>query len=106
MTTAKARALRKSQTATEARLWQHLRGRRLSSYKFRRQEAIGPYIVDFVSYERKLIIELDGSQHGPNEEYDKTRTRRLVAGGFKVLRFWDNDVFKNIDGVLETIATG
>jgi very-short-patch-repair endonuclease len=75
----------------------------LESFKFRRQQPIGQYIVDFVSFEKRLVIELDGSQHAIAKEKDKNRDRWLNQEGYVVLRFWDNEVFENLEGVLETI---
>ena len=71
--------------------------------KFRRQEPMGSYIADFVSYESKIVIELDGGQHAENNKKDKERDGWFKRQGYEVLRFWDNEVFKNKDGVLETI---
>mgnify|MGYP000350114428 FL=1 len=96
-----ARNLRKNQTDAEQVLWLQFRNRRFLNYKFRRQFVIEPYIVDFVCLDLKLIIELDGSQH--NEEVDAERTLFLTQLGFKVVRFWNNDVFTNLEGVLEQI---
>jgi very-short-patch-repair endonuclease len=95
--------LRKYSTDTERFLWSKLRNKRFEGLKFRRQEPIGKYIVDFVCYEKKLIIECDGSQHIANEKKDKIRDEYLKKQGFYVLRFWDTDVLQNIDGVLEVI---
>jgi len=96
-----ARNLRRKQTDAERKLWSILRGRQFENSKFRRQEPIGKYIVDFVSLERELIIELDGGQHNQQSEMEKdeTRTKWLERKGFRVLRFWNNDVLQNIDGV-------
>ncbi len=96
------RELRKNQTEAEKILWNFLRSRQLEGLKFRRQEQIGGYIVDFVCYNRKLIIELDGSQH-LNSDEDQTRDQWLKSQGFTVLRFWNNDVMKNLEGVLLVI---
>ena len=96
-----ARNLRKNQTDAEKVLWRQLRDRQLLNYKFRRQFVIEQYIVDFVCLDLKLIIELDGSQH--NEEVDSERTLFLTQRGFKVIRFWNNDLFTNLAGVLEQI---
>lgn len=96
-----ARQLRKNMTDAERRLWQHLRSKQTLGYKFRRQEPIGSYIVDFVCYEKKLIIEVDGGQHLEKQaEYDKARDAWLKEQGFTVLRFWNNHVLGNTDGVL------
>ncbi|OGZ33977.1 MAG: hypothetical protein A2Y98_00720 [Candidatus Portnoybacteria bacterium RBG_19FT_COMBO_36_7] len=90
--------LRKSSTPQEIILWLRLRSSRLG-YKFRRQHSIGKYIVDFYCPKKRLIIEIDGSQH-IDSEYDKKRDGYLENLDFKVLRFWDNDVNNNLDGVL------
>ncbi len=97
-----AKNLRKNVTDTEKYLWNFLRGNQLEGFKFRRQQPIGKYIIDFVNLERKIIIELDGGQHLENKE-DKLRDRWLEEQGYEVLRFWDNEVFMNIEGVLEFI---
>ena len=101
----KTRELRKNSTPQEITLWTLLRNRRYKDYKFRRQYPIGNYIVDFVCRDKKLIIELDGGQHNePNNiEYDKSRTEFLKSKGYKVIRFWNNDVDNNIEGVFEVI---
>ena len=87
----------------EARMWYFLRDRRLNGYKFIREQAIGIYIADFVCRQKKLIVEIDGGQHADQIEYDKQRTKFLQLQGYRVLRFWNNDVFSNIDRVLERI---
>ena len=99
------KSLRARQTQAESLLWYHLRNRHLLELKFRRQVVIGPYIVDFICFEKNLIIELDGGQHNeePKKAYDNNRTRYLEARGFSVLRFWNNDVIKSITCVLEQI---
>jgi very-short-patch-repair endonuclease len=99
----KARALRKNQTDVELLLWQQLRNRRLCSYKFRRQFPIAPYVADFACLELKLIIELDGGQHADQISYDNQRSLFLEQRGFKVIRFWNNDVIQNTTGILEAI---
>jgi very-short-patch-repair endonuclease len=99
----KARLLRKNQTDVEQLLWKQLRNRRFYNYKFRRQYPIEPYIVDFACLELKLIIELDGGQHANQKDYDDQRSLFLEKQGFKVIRFWNNDVIQNTDGVLEVI---
>ncbi len=96
-----SQTLRNNLTDVEQKIWYRLRQRQLKNHKFRRQQIIGRYIVDFVCLERKLIIEIDGGQH--TEECDKVRTEFLQNEGYKVLRFWNNDVLNNIDGILETI---
>ena len=97
-----AKNLRKNTTDTEKYLWKYLRGNQLAGFKFRRQHPIGKYIVDFVNLERKIIIELDGGQHLENKK-DKLRDMWLEEQGYEVLRFWDNVVFNNIEGLLEII---
>ena len=94
--------LRKEPTPAESKLWPRIRNDQLG-VTFRRQHAIGNYIPDFCSPKAKLIIELDGSQHLEQEEYDKERTKYLEADGYKVIRFWNNDVTNNIEGVILTI---
>ncbi|MCB0119709.1 MAG: endonuclease domain-containing protein [Anaerolineales bacterium] len=94
--------LRKELTPAEAKLWAYLRNDQLG-VSFRRQHAIGNYIPDFVCIEKKLIIELDGSQHLEQEEYDKERTQYLESQGYKVIRFWNNEVTNNIEGVILVI---
>ena len=91
-------------TETERRLWRRLRMRDLEGHKFRRQRPIGPYIVDFVCLTRGLIIEVDGGQHAERAEADAHRTAYLTARGFRVLRFWNNEVSANLEGVCEAIA--
>ncbi len=106
MASQNARKLRVDQTEAEARLWLKLRGRRLVDAKFRRQTPIGHYIVDFMCFEAKLIVELDGGQHAVNSVADDERTAWLEGQGFRVLRFWNNDVLDNIEGVVERILMG
>ncbi len=104
---AKARSLRASQTSAEAKLWQALRNRRLARWKFRRQHPIDRYIVDFVTLDGKLIVEVDGVTHSTPSEImrDKTRTEVLEACGFLVVRVSNTDVYENLEGVLEMIET-
>ena len=98
-----ARKLRKRFTDTEHHLWYHLRARQFENLKFRRQEPIGRYIVDFVCYEKGVIIECDGSQHLAQEKEDKRRDLWFKDQGYRVLRFWDNEVLQNTEAVLEQI---
>jgi very-short-patch-repair endonuclease len=91
-------------TDAETRLWHALRGKQMEGQKFRRQQTIGGYIVDFISLDAKLIIELDGSQHAEAADYDAKRDAWLASEGFRVLRFWNNDVMENPEGVLMNIA--
>lgn len=104
MNKARARTLRKNPTEAERALWQRIRLRQLEGQKFRRQQPLGRYIVDFVCFEKKLIVELDGGQHAARVLSDAERTAWLEQQGFRVLRFWDNDVLKNIEAVSETIT--
>ena len=99
----RAKHLRKNSTDAERALWKHLRKKQLLGCKFRRQASIGRYIVDFVSFSQNLIIELDGSQHQTQTNYDAKRTEWLQSQGFTVLRFWNNDALANTDSVLERI---
>ena len=99
-----ARMLRRNQTDAERVLWQRLRNRQLLGVKFRRQMPIGGYVADFASVEIKLIIEPDGSQHIDNQTADEFRTGFLQREGYKVVRFWNNDVLKRTDTVLEYIV--
>ncbi|RWL95227.1 endonuclease domain-containing protein [Mesorhizobium sp.] len=97
-----ARSLRREMTEAENKLWQELRDRRLDRIKFRRQAPIGKYVADFVCLEARLIIEIDGSQHADSES-DRIRSAELKASGFRVLRFWNDDVVKDLDSVCDTI---
>ena len=99
----RARSLRRNSTDAEIILWQHLRDRRLLGCKFSRQVPIGKYIVDFLCEDPPIIIELDGGQHIEQERYDQTRTNWLQANGFLVLRFWNNDIAENLEGVLQSL---
>jgi very-short-patch-repair endonuclease len=101
-----SRRLRREQTPAESLLWQNLRAKRLNGAKFRRQHAIGDYIVDFCCLRHRLVVEVDGGQHAGDqeEEKDAARTARLEAQGFRVIRFWNDDVMKNLDGVLTSIV--
>ena len=98
-----ARGLRQRSTDAERRVWQYLRDRRLGGHKFRRQHTIGRYIVDFACSECRLVVELDGSQHMVDRIADAKRTRDLAQAGYRVLRFWDNDVLLNTEAVLASI---
>ena len=97
------KSLRKRATDAEQLLWHYLRNRKFYGFKFRRQHVLQGYIVDFVCLEKKLIIELDGGQHVEQAEYDTTRTAKFEQEQFQVLRFWNDDVLKNISTVLEVI---
>jgi very-short-patch-repair endonuclease len=100
----RARKLRKNLTDVENKLWSQLRGRQLSGVKFRRQHPVGPFIVDFCCVERGLVVELDGSQHAERNAADERRTRLIERSGYRVLRFWDNEVLSNLYGVSERIS--
>jgi len=102
MATSRARRLRKNPTNAELRLWSRLRNKQLAGYGFRRQAPIGPYIVDFVCFSEKLVIEVDGGQHAGTDK-DQRRTDWLKSHGFRVLRFWNHDVLGNTNGVVDTI---
>ena len=100
-----ARHLRREQTDAERKLWAVLRNGQMDGVKFRRQEPIRKYIVDFVSFEKNLFIEVDGGQHAEptKAQADAKRTKWLESQGFRVIRFWDNEVLQNLDGVYEVI---
>jgi very-short-patch-repair endonuclease len=97
------RALRNNMSDAEQALWNVLRDRQVSDLKFRRQHPFGDYILDFVCLENKLVIEVDGGQHAQQAGYDENRTQELQAAGFCVLRFWNNEVLKEIESVKEKI---
>jgi adenine-specific DNA-methyltransferase len=103
MANERARALRQNLTDAERRLWFHLRRKQLNGHRFRRQVPIGPYIADFVCLDAKLVIEVDGGQHSDNAANDARRTALMEAQGFRVIRFWNDEVLGNTDGVLDTI---
>lgn len=98
-----ARNLRQEMTEAEKKLWYRLRDNRFESIKFRRQQPVDNYIVDFLSMEKKLIIELDGGQHSDQKEYDDRRTQFLQSKGFEVVRFWNHEILDNIEGVMDSI---
>ncbi|MDN5849631.1 MAG: endonuclease domain-containing protein [Nitrococcus sp.] len=97
-----AKHLRRHMTESENRLWRHLRAHRLNGEKFRRQQPIGPYVVDFAHFGARLIVEADGGQHN-DAPHDEQRDNWLRAQGFTVLRFWNNEIMGNLEGVLATI---
>lgn len=101
-----AKNLRKRATEEERIVWAHLAAKRFLGFKFRRQEPIGPYIVDFVCFERRLVVELDGAHHDEVavKSYDAERSRWLCEQGFRVLRFWNSDVRDNLPGVLQAVG--
>ena len=92
-------------TDAERLLWRHLRAGRLDGVKFRRQHPVSGYVADFCAYSRGLIIELDGGQHADQVAYDARRSEALSRKGYRVIRFWDNEVLTNMEGVLEAIRT-
>jgi very-short-patch-repair endonuclease len=100
---ARAKQLHRNMTPAENKLWTALRAHRAGGVHFRNQHAIGTYIVDFCAPRRKLIIEVDGGQHIDQQGYDEYRTAFLQSKGYKILRFWNNDILKNIDGVIQVI---
>ena len=102
--TKRARELRNNPTEAEQLLWLCLNGGRLSGLKFTRQLPIAGYFGDFVCRSAKLVVELDGSQHVETTEYDARRTQEIEAAGYRVIRFWNNGLTSNMDGVLEAIT--
>ena len=97
-----AKTLRKSQTDAEKLLWKHLRAKQMEGLKFKMEQSIGNYVIDFICLEKLLVIEVDGGQHADNKK-DEERDAWLKSEGFKVLRFWNNEALTNIKGVLEVI---
>jgi very-short-patch-repair endonuclease len=104
MASPRARRFRVNQTEVEKRLWSRLRNRGLLGLKFRRQVPLGDFVADFVCADHALVVELDGGQHASSQVRDDRRTAWLEARGWRVLRFWNNEVNENIDGVLQVIA--
>jgi len=94
--------LREQMTDAERRLWARLRNRQLDGFKFRRQASLGPFIVDFLCIEARLIVEVDGGQH--SAERDAARTAWLTEESYRVVRFWNHEVIENIEGVLQAIS--
>ena len=99
----RSRSLRRGSTDAEQALWQRVRGRQLGGYKFRRQVPLAWFIADFVCEERKLVVELDGGHHQEQAADDERRTGQFERHGYRVMRVWNNDLLKNIDGVLEAL---
>ena len=99
-----AKALRREMTNAEMRMWYHLRAGRFEGWKFRRQVPMGPFVVDFLCERALLIVEIDGGQHAERIDADRERTMWLEQQGYRVLRFWNNDVLGNMNGVLETLS--
>jgi very-short-patch-repair endonuclease len=100
----RAKALRRSMTDAERRLWYYLRARRFENWKFRRQVPLGPFVVDFLCEEARVIVEVDGGQPALQSGHDAERTRWLGDRGYTVLRYWNNEVLGNIEGVLATLT--
>lgn len=98
-----AKNLRRNQTDAERQLWLRLRNRQIEGFKFRRQHQVGPFIVDFVCVEQKLVVEVDGSQHMERIAEDDERTAFLQTAGFRLIRFWNDDVLRGTDAVLTVI---
>ncbi|MEW6516108.1 MAG: endonuclease domain-containing protein [candidate division FCPU426 bacterium] len=96
--------LRENMTDVERKLWYSLKDRRFGGLKFRRQHPIGPYVVDFYCAEKHLVVELDGGQHAMNEKQDQEWSRYLELQGYKIIRFWNNDIQNNIEGVLQRLS--
>ena len=101
--TLRSRELRNNPTDAEGRLWRFVRNRQINGTRFNRQVPIGPFICDFVARGPKLVIELDGGQHAMEGDYDRNRTTVLEQRGYRVIRFWNNDVLGNVEGVLRVI---
>ena len=100
-----ARKLRRNPTDAEQRLWSRLRRRQVDGHRFRRQVPLGPYVVDFLCYEARLIVEVDGGQHDAHAAADAARTAWLGSQDFRVIRFWNNDVLEKTDGVITEIQS-
>ncbi len=103
MATDRARQLRRERTPAESILWRHLRGRRFAGFKFRHQHPIGPFYADFAYHECKLIVEVDGETHLGREQHDTERTKYLETAGWCVIRFWNTQVYDELEPVLEAI---
>ncbi len=101
-----ARSLRSNSTDAEMVLWRVIRNRNLLGVKFKRQQCIGPYVVDFYVPQHRLIIELDGGQHAVNQRIDDQRTRFLTERGYRVIRFWNNEILKDMRGVFPLLRIG
>ena len=99
----RAQQLRTTPTEGEIRLWSRLRGKQIEGFRFRRQQPVGPYVVDFFCPSAKLVIEVDGGQHGERARQDAARSRWIEGRGYRVLRFWNNEVLANTEGVVAAI---
>lgn len=99
-----SKRLRRNETDAERKLWMHFRSRQMNGFKFRRQQPIGRYIVDFFCPEQRLVIELDGGHHADQVQADQRRTEFLTKAGYRVLRFWDNEVLTDTEAVLQKIV--
>jgi very-short-patch-repair endonuclease len=106
MTSGRARQLRRNQTDAERQLWFRLRDRQLAGHKFRRQVALGTFVVDFLCFDARIVVELDGGQHGDSKQQasDHARTTWLASQGYRILRFWNHEILDNMEGVLVTIT--
>ncbi|MCH8347448.1 MAG: endonuclease domain-containing protein [Proteobacteria bacterium] len=104
MNLSKAKSLRANQTEAEKRLWSLLRDNQFQGLKFRGQVSMGKYVADFICHKQNLVIEVDGGQHSVTDKYDKQRTQWFESQGYTVLRFWNNEVLENTEGVLIAIA--
>ena len=100
----RARQLRKNSTEAEHALWSELRSKRLNGHKFKRQQLLGRYIVDFVCLAAKLIVEADGGQHAEHQDDDRIRDDWLKSQGFRILQFWNNEILSNLEGVMQVIC--
>ncbi len=100
----RARTLRRTMTDAEHAFWYRVRNRALGGHRFRRQQEVGPYIADFICKNAMLVVEMDGGQHGDQQEYDVRRTAFLQSQGYRVLRFWNHDVLTDIESVLEVVV--
>lgn len=107
MANERARHLRRNQTEAERRLWLYLKDMKREGFHFRRQCPVGPYVADFLCYSARIIVEVDGGQHGLDAgiEHDRRRDEWFVENGYRVLRYWNNDVLGNTQGVMETILS-
>jgi very-short-patch-repair endonuclease len=106
MTTSRAKRLRKNSTDAERALWRVLRSRQLGGHKFRRQQPLGPFIVDFVCLDARMVVEIDGGQHNEEEDiaYDQRRSQWLEKAGFRVMRFWNHEVLNQLESVSDAIS--